>query len=186
MSSIRQKITVSFPRERQDVWDSLLEHFRETGQANRSAAIISLIDKALNSPTPDTDNVSGLYELDRLSRQVEELREQIAELTRLVSGRIDAPDVDNEPRQVNQKVTRKEQDVGRPEANGEPSSGNVADDGCQAATDGEQAADHRDEPSTEEETAQDEVVRETSGIPQRYARVWSDMKNDWEWTRVKP
>ena len=189
MSSIRQKITISLPRDREDVWDSFLEHLRETGQTNRSAAIIALIEKALDSPASDSENVSGLYELERISRQVEEIREQIAELTRLVSGRIGAPDVGDDPPQVQHTVPQEDSDVARPEAEERTPDGNAADevasDECQAVTNDEEAADQRDESSTEREANQGEVIRETAGTPQRYARVWSNTEDDWEWAPLK-
>lgn len=94
MADKPRKISISFPKDRLHVWMQLEEHCEETDESNRSAVIISLIEKALTPPTPDDDNLTGLYELERLSRQVEDLHHQIEELTRIVLVRDEHPEVD--------------------------------------------------------------------------------------------
>ncbi len=161
MANKRHKITISFPKEREHVWGLLEEHFHETKETNRSSAIISLLEKALVSPTPDNDDVTGLYELDRISHQIEEVHQQIQELTQLVTAQDEDADVGEE--------------------SSDDTTHELADDDRQAATIAEEAVDQQDEPTTGQAATQDNLVPEASEIRPRWIRVWTATKNDWEW-----
>jgi hypothetical protein len=156
MANKPRKISISFPKDRLHVWMQLEEHCEETDESNRSAVIISLIEKALTPPTPDDDNLTGLYELERISHQVEEVHQQIEELTQLVM----AHDEDANEREESPDDTTRE----------------LADD-----DDDEEAVDQQDEPDTGQDTSQDNLAPEASETPPRQIRVWSATKNDWEW-----
>ena len=161
MAASRHTITISFRRDQDHIRALLLEHLQETGQNNRSAAIITLLEKALASPAPDGDSLTGLYELYRISHQAKEVHQQIEELSQL--------------------VTAQDQDT---DAGGEPSDDTTCemdDDDHQAAIDDEEAADQQNEPSTGQAATQDNLTPAEPEKPPRYARVWSATKNVWEW-----
>lgn len=106
MAEKRPKVTVSFPKQQEHVWQLLLEHVESTGQTNRSAAIISLLEDALTCDKQPDESPTGLYELDRLSRQVEQLHEQVGEVLRRISGPGEEEAVIEELRRLRQDVSR--------------------------------------------------------------------------------
>ncbi len=155
MSYRRPKLSISFPRGREHVLTLLQEHCQVTKQTNRSAAVITLLEKALTTPTPDSDNTMGLYELERLSKQMEEYHQRIEELSQMIMAQ-------NEGTEVDEEVW---QDPGLPDEHGEESDGNAAHgqrdgDSHMVINDDESADGQDEEPNVEENVSEDNIVPE--------------------------
>ena len=95
----RLKISISFPRDREHVWEAFADYCQQMAISNQSAAAIGLLEKALASPAVGDDETAGLYELERLSKQLDEYHQRIEELTERVCepwslfSRTDSPPV---------------------------------------------------------------------------------------------
>jgi len=161
MSNRRHKITISFPREQEHVWKMLEEHFYEVRETNRSAVVIKLLEKALASPATDGEESAGLYELDRLSKQIEEYHERIEELARIVTALGEDADTAEEHDGV---TTHKR-----------------AKDNRRAAAESRKNSARNQLLDVVQVGAHDNETPKKPATDQRYKRVWSPEKYDWDW-----
>ena len=184
MADKRHKITISFPKDREHVWMLFEEHCEETNESNRSAAIISLIEKALTPPTPDDDNHTGLCELERISHQIEEIRQQIEELGQLVVARNEGPGVEDNPRQRPAKTTGPRRETDQPDthedcADGETTQEEAEGNGGVMADDSRADVAQGDDTPVEQEPPQDNTVAELARNTRRGQLRWDTKRGRW-------
>lgn len=161
MAEKRHKLSISFPKERKHVWELLEEHCEETKETNRSAVIISLLEKALTSSTPDGDNSSGLYELERLSKQIEECHQRIEELGELIMAQYEGHEVNEEDCQCPTNDLEDDlPDEYENEYEDEADYGQHDGDSHMVTDDDESAVGQDEEPNVDEDVSKDNIAPE--------------------------
>ena len=184
MADKRHKVTISFRKEQEHVWELLLEHFANSGDTNRSAAIIALLDRALSATSPDSESQPSLYELERLSLQVEEVHQRVGELTRIVLARDEHSEVDEWTNHSQRKFSQPNGQAIQSHVDEVAFSGREIPEhafGQSGSETGEdrQAAAQGNDTTVSQEPTHDGTVSESKTAPQRTRSRWDATRERW-------